>query len=657
VDLMSVWSFLSDAGGGGYTPSARDRYTAAQREADYQRRQADRETEAADKIFDQIPALVAGEREKWAKAAATTTAEVEKAAAAEERRILGQPVTRYTGATHALKKLLAVWHHAVVLEGLGYDGEERQDAGLLLALKPGGGIDPAHVAVAAFGGRFPDTGTDAVQAWVAASHTALGEVRARYPVLPRLRDDRFMAHLLGAAGVCDSETATETVQGVYGPVDRRVTVIDVPRLTGVEVQPSGLVLTFGHRAGDSASRWVKALPALRAAFKAQGVDADALRVADSPDGNIMLHFDDADPFADAAATESVFDADRGRSLLGVTAAGQQAWITWNGSSGMVVGGVPGSGKTASMLPVFAAMAGQAELHVFDGKSGFDLEPLKTIARTYNRSGDIASPLETLRQIEELRTTRAEALHAAAGANNFWNMPLADRKRLGMVPVFVILDEVQTWTDVSGMDAAEKATAAEIKKLIRTLIQKGRSAGIVCVLTTQKPDATTIPTVIRDNAALKLCFRVSTPEQATTVLGGQAAGAPDPCAIPMKAKGRCVMETEGQGTVLVQAGYADPAAIAERLAEAEPVPDQLTVASRLLRGNNTDKDTGDPQPESRPPLTPEQVRAEAVRLGLLPPEDAGPETPTATGQPAPAKRAPRRPAPPKPTPEAKSAGEF
>lgn len=537
-----------------------------------------------------------------------------------EKLALGRPRTEYTGGVG--REPLTVTHHRCPMP---------------VAFLPPDGIQPRVIPAARHMVTMqPELAHDSgFMAGARESDALFREVNAKYGLfLSRLNDGAWWQELTDSVGVTQAAVTEESWSGNYAAGVRKLTTVAVPVITGVRVAADGLRVRVAHRPGDSSKSWTAKLDPLKAGFRAAGGDSGGLRITEDAEGNIVLRFSDADPFADAANLESVFDAEKGRSLLGVTESGNEAWITWNGSSGLVVGGVPGSGKTASMLPVFAAMAGAAELHVFDGKSGFDLEPLKPIARTYNRSGDIDSPLETLRKIDELRTTRAEALHAAAGVNNFWNMPLADRTRLGITPVFVILDEVQTWTDTSGMDKEEKATSAEITRLIRELIQKGRSAGLVTVATTQKPDATTIPTKVRDNAALKICFRVSTPEQAMTVLGGQAAGAPDPCTIPMKAKGRCVMEAEGQGTVLVQAGYATPEAIAAQLADAEPVPDQLAVARGLLRGSVT--------PTQQPAMTrttgrlsPDEVREEALRLGLIDADDSYTAPPEPTPVPPPA----------------------
>nr|WP_109395664.1 FtsK/SpoIIIE domain-containing protein [Mycolicibacterium brumae] len=424
------------------------------------------------------------------------------------------------------------------------------------------------------------------------------DVRSRYgSLLAAIRDEAWWASVCApvAAGTphvairVDSEHAWT---GQYATGREKIVTYDLPVVAGLKVAGDGLRIRIAPRVGDNGARWKKSLEHIRAAFKAVGAPAGNMSITEDGSGAIVIRLNDRDPLSDAVQIDHIYDPERFRSLLGVTASGEPAWITWKGSSGLVVGGVPGSGKTASMLPVFAAMRGEVELHIFDGKSGFDLHPLRHIAATYDRSGDVAAPLETLRRLDRLRVERAEALYAREGINNFWNSDLATRRRLGVKPVFVVLDEVQTWTDTGGMDKATKAVAEEITALIRTLIQKGRSAGIVTILTTQKPDATTIPTKVRDNAALKLAFKVSTPEQAITILGKQAPDAPDPTEIPMSAKGRFVMETEGQGTILGQAGYRDPDDLESELADAEPVEDQAAVAERLTA----------PEPTTAPVLT-------------------------------------------------------
>lgn len=576
--------------------------------------------------------------------------EVAKRFAAEERRLLGAPITRYTGATRNLAGGLVVWHwRAACPPALAARlGVQRTDAGPLAVLRPGGGLVETDSCPDVFAGLDTTLLDDAeFMAWASTvAELWRGDVTERYGILGRLRDDDWFARLSESAGIADSQVNSETLSGRYGSVERKATTVLIPVIQGVEVERNGLVITCAHRPGDPAERWTKSVPALRAGFKAAGMNADSLRVSETETGDVQLRFDDVDPFQQTPPS-ALYDAERFRSRLGITQHGEDAWIAWAGSSGMVVGGVPGSGKTASMLPVFAAMAWEVELHVFDGKAGYDLHPLRHIAATYDNSGEVSAPLETVRRLDRLRVLRAEALYAKAGVNNFWNTPAAVRRKLGMVPVVLVLDEVQTWTDTSGLSKEEKAVAEEITALVRSLIQKGRSAGIVTILTTQKPDATTIPTKIRDNASLKLSFRVSTIEQAITILGKQSPGAPDPTHILISQRGRCVMETEGHGIQLIQAGYQSPDELEAELADAKPVADQFAVAARLI-GKSVESPISESAPTTRTTVTPpvpapadittmsdderrEAVRQEAIRLGLLP-DDESVEEPEMTEKP-------------------------
>ncbi|SLF09327.1 hypothetical protein [Mycobacteroides abscessus] len=574
----------------------------------------DRDEREAEKEYEKLSEKLATIELRARQDGEKAVAEITRQAASEERRVLSTPLTRYSGAGYG-RPPTWVWHvKSSMPSGLARRvGIEARDGGPLLVLRAGGGVAESDLAPAVLAAELPELAHDpSFVGWSDQTISLLPEVAARYSILELLRNDDWLSHVLESAGITSTSTSTEQVQGVYGVVERKVTTTTVPSLSDVRVTRTGLRLTFGHQPGKSARDWNSRIDALRAGLKASGLDADNMRISDGEGGSVVLHTNDIDPFSGTVPESGTFDAERGRSLLGITESGDEAWITWNGSSGLVVGGVPGSGKTASLLPVFAGMSGQAELHVFDGKSGFDLHPLRHISSTYDRTGDIGAPLETLRRLDALRTARAEAMYEVLGANNFWNLTAEQKSQLGVRPVFCILDEVQTWTDTSGMDREEKAIAAECIKLIRTLVQKGRSAGIVVVLTTQKPDSVSVPTVIRDNAALKICFRVSTPEQAVTVLGRQAPGAPDPTEILMSTKGRGVMETQGHGIVLFQAGYRDPADLDSELAQHQPVEDQSRVAARLL--NRTEKVVSRPtapelveEPET--PVTPPAVETD------------------------------------------------
>lgn len=579
----------------------------------------ERDREAAQKEWDSLPEKVAVIESRMRSDIEKAVLEIMRQATAEERRVLSTPLARYAGAGFN-RPPTWVWHvKSAMPSGLAQRvGIESREGGPLLVLRQGGGVIESDLAPNVIRAEMPELAHDAsFIGWSDQTISLLPEVGERYLILELLRNDDWFAGLLEAAGITSSSTVTEQVQGAYGVVERKVTTTTVPSLNDVRVTRTGLRLTFAHQPGRSARDWNARIDALRAGLKAAGLAADNMKILDGSGGEVVLYMNDVDPFAGTVPASGQFDSERGRSLLGITESGEEAWLTWAGNSGLVVGGVPGSGKTASLLPVFAGMADKCELHVFDGKAGFDLHPLRHIATTYDRSGDIAAPLETLRKLYQLKTQRAEAMYEVLGANNFWNLTQAQRDELGMKHVFCVLDEVQTWTDTSGMDKDEKAIATEITALIRTLVQQARACGIVVVLTTQKPDVTTIPSKIRDNAALKVCFRVSTPEQAITVLGRQAPGAPDPTEIRMSTKGRGVMETEGQGVVLFQAGYREPSDLDAELSQHKPVESQSAVAARLL--GKTEKAVSrptTPEVDERPPAVKDDEDTGSAETGGL-----------------------------------------
>lgn len=564
----------------------------------------------------------ASEKVRSIYAKASTTAQqgvdaVRARYAAEEKALCTKAITSYTGATRFNTGGISVTHWNL---GLPDDIAARLGAsagtrgGPLAVLTPDRRVVPSVNVMASADPELQ--GLPIFMDWARRSATVWRDEMIPFylPLVKRLRDDDRWAGLAEQLGLTRKLGAEDQVNGKFGTYTRKRTIVQVPTLMRVHIGRTGLTLTYRHMPGDSAGTWQAEADALRAAFKAWGGPSGELRIGEDSAGNVVIFFNDRDPFV-GEIKSGTFDTSRMRSLLGVTASGEPAWITWAGSSGLVVGGVPGSGKTASLIVVFAGMAGKADLYVFDGKAGFDLHPLRHIAKVYDRSGDTDAPLETLRELERARVERAEAMYSKLGANNFWNLSPEQRRKLGIRPVFVILDECQTWLDTSGMDKDEKASASEITKLVRTLIQKGRSAGIVVVLTTQKPDASTIPTVIRDNSALKICFRVSTPEQAITVLGRQAPDAPDPTQIPMSAKGRFVMETEGMGIILGQAGYTPPDVLDARLGGGDGPPDPI--------GPNG-PDGGDPTdpPPARDVPEPESAASPAVSNSSTQPVEDG-----------------------------------
>lgn len=95
---------------------------------------------------------------------------------------------------------------------------------------------------------------------------------------------------------------------------------------------------------------------------------------------------------------------------------------------------------------------------------------------------------------------------------------------------VVVDELALYLRSGTRD--ERAVVTERR---RDLVSRGRAAGIVAVVATQKPSHEIVPTWIRDLFSFRLALRCTTPEASDTVLGqgwasqGYSAATVDPAA--------------------------------------------------------------------------------------------------------------------------------
>ncbi|WP_100462550.1 hypothetical protein [Mycobacteroides abscessus] len=395
-----------------------------------------------------------------------------------------------------------------------------------------------------------------------------------------------------------------------------VTTWTVPGFTHLHIAPTGLMVALKGAPGQTLSTYRGALPHLVTAW-----NAPRLTVSEPEGGIYLFSFNDRDPLEGGTYRlqgPHRYDADEGRSLLGVGADGREVWISWADNSGMVVAGAPGTGKTASLLPVLAGMAGQVEIHLADGKAMFDWEGISPICRTYLRSGKPDAPQEMLRRVYAASKRRGEAIYRLTGESNFWNLNRAQRRELGVTPIVVVLDECQKYLDWSGMEKDEKTIIATNRKYVREMVQEGRSAGVVVILITQKPTSESIPTIIRDNAALRLSYYVRSSAAATAVLGtGRGDDAPSPEKdIKNGQLGRFVYDDTERGVAVLGQSFFLPGKEALPIMERwNPVPDQTELADELLRraGISVDDvalDVDEPAPAPTPKPAPKAPKVSA-----------------------------------------------
>lgn len=185
-----------------------------------------------------------------------------------------------------------------------------------------------------------------------------------------------------------------------------------------------------------------------------------------------------------------YDAAKGVLTLGVdTETGKPGTIKIKECSGMVVGALPGGGKTVLLEGIEKALKGKSRVTMFDGK-------VQTAA-------EMTPELERIQQVMQKRLK--------AGLK-FWTDEHNQKLQV------IILDECQVLFEPEGSNKEEKAAAEARKRLVTDLVRRGRSAGILVVLASQRLTADAIPTAIRDICGVRIAGRVTRPEDAELILG-------------------------------------------------------------------------------------------------------------------------------------------
>jgi len=187
---------------------------------------------------------------------------------------------------------------------------------------------------------------------------------------------------------------------------------------------------------------------------------------------------------------------------------------------LLIGGVPGSGKTSAVLVIAlaAALDPQCEMWVYELKGSGDLEPVRPVCHRYvsgDDDEDCRAALDALRALEQEMNRRKAVIRdlpiedVPNGRKVYPH--LARRRELGLRPLVAIFDECHTLFEHEeyGKEAAEIAGR---------LIRKARAYGIILVITTQRPDARSLPTVVSGNVSTRFCLAVVGQQANDMVLG-------------------------------------------------------------------------------------------------------------------------------------------
>lgn len=229
---------------------------------------------------------------------------------------------------------------------------------------------------------------------------------------------------------------------------------------------------------------------------------------------------------------------------------------------LLMGAAPGGGKsfTLRLLLLLCALDTRVSVALFDfgGKGEYSaLRPICDDFRQGDDPEDIDAGMDYLRWLDgERKRRKKKLLDLAATDEGLRLVPdskitpdLAALKDGGMRVLIVGLDEFQAISEHPDF-------AKEFDRLARDNFRQFRAVGIIPILSTQKPEASTISTMAKDQLTLRILFRVMSWESNDMVLGpGSHKAGYRATEFAPSDHGRAYVKTDGAPT-LTQIDFLD-----------------------------------------------------------------------------------------------------
>lgn len=188
--------------------------------------------------------------------------------------------------------------------------------------------------------------------------------------------------------------------------------------------------------------------------------------------------------------------------IGIDESGREVSVPLR-AGGVVVGGLPGSGKSnfVHLLVAHFARLDGAKIYLVDPKR-VELSGWRHRATRFGVGQDDA--ISILDEVIGVMTERYQELEQRGERGSRSDMP----------PMLVVFEEV------TALIAGPRAKA--IEERLRQVMALGRAAGIMVVLVAQRPGVDTLAGSLRDLAETRIAFRTSTSDMSDTILGRGSA---------------------------------------------------------------------------------------------------------------------------------------
>lgn len=327
---------------------------------------------------------------------------------------------------------------------------------------------------------------------------------------------------------------------------------DETRLVGI-IQPAGpgwtatVELPGGMKASTAISRAEELASALR--VKKSQVEMHADTSEDGHEGRFVLWVaNEANPYGSKPIPSPLLTADRLDFWqygipLGTDARGGRHTLELVWCS-ILLGGLPDYGKSflARLVAAAAALDPYMTVHVATGKAGPDWVGTKQFAHSYVAGNTPEKILAFFDLLNELiadmqqigqRLEQLSEEHPERCPEGKLTPELAKEWKRGLT--LLVVDELQELLDAAAMMKIKTEDDPENKDrgrngkdvLVETMarfVRVSRYVGGMGLFITQRPDATSVPTLLRDVCRKRACFRVKGAESSRMVLGNDAVAA-------------------------------------------------------------------------------------------------------------------------------------
>jgi hypothetical protein len=239
--------------------------------------------------------------------------------------------------------------------------------------------------------------------------------------------------------------------------------------------------------------------------------------------------------------------------LGINDFGDERRVNLIGKN-LLIGGEPEAGKSIALGNICSAGAldPNCRLWLFDGKR-LDLGIWSACAERYV-GPDVKEAIEAVKKLQVIMDKRYVELERRGQER----LERSDRLPLYLV----VVDELAFYMN-SSSSTKEKH---DIRERFRDVVARGRAAGIIFVGATQKPDADTIPSALRDLITYRLAFKCTTWDMSDTILGkGTYTRGFDASEIPTRQRGVGLFKIGGRDPVRVR-GYFSSRTERKQIAE-------------------------------------------------------------------------------------------